>query len=796
VRLIRPRWKKVYRDLLAHKARTILVVLSIAVGIFAVAVMMGGRAVLIRALDTGFPATLPPNVSFVTSGFDEHLTRQVLRDPEVSAAEGRRVVTMSFRINGGPWKNITLYAFKDYTDISVGRLTRRGTTQWPARGVLVPEKGSEGFAGLTDGQQVEFDTSGHKHPVVTVSGTIHDLNAMVPMMTGRAVGYVSWDELQDLEEPQQFNQLDVREAGNPASLGQVTAFGAHLRDDVIEPQGVTVLRMLAHEPGVQSIADIFKAVSMLLVLVGAMTLALSGFLVINTIGALVTQQNRQLGVMKAIGARSGQLIGMFFAMVVSYGVLALLIAIPAGQLGSNWFANFGATELDFIVRDYGQPGAILSIELAVGLLVPVLAAAVPVVVGMRMPVRHSLYGAGVNSSEFGEGIVDRVLGKIRGLPRPVALALRNTFLRKGRLALTLVALTLAAAAFMAVASVRTSIDLTVQRVGSYRAMDIWADLYPPQPATAAESEALRVPGVVGAEGWMVRSAIRLRPDRSESGVINVYGLPPQTKYLKPQLVAGRWLVPGDTNAIVIEDSFQKNDPDVTVGSNITLKIRNVDQVFRVVGLTRSELDNTFAYTNRSYLDSRLGAQGTIDQLMVGTSQHDADFQTATARKLSDDFSARQMRVTDTTTQRSLQQTISDSLSIIVVFLAIMAALLAAVGGIGLSGTMSINVLESTREIGVMRAVGASNASIYQIFITEGVVIGLVSWALGVIASVPISILLTESLGTAMSFPLSFAYSPLGVFAWLLFVIVISVAASLLPAYRAARISVAEAIAYE
>ena len=62
-------------------------------------------------------------------------------------------------------------------------------------------------------------------------------------------------------------------------------------------------------------ADIFKAVSMLLVVVGAMTLTLSGFLVVNTIGSLVTQQMRQLGVMKAVGARTSQLTTMFFAMV-------------------------------------------------------------------------------------------------------------------------------------------------------------------------------------------------------------------------------------------------------------------------------------------------------------------------------------------------------------------------------------------------------------------------------------------------------------------------------------------------
>jgi putative ABC transport system permease protein len=308
--------------------------------------------------------------------------------------------------------------------------------------------------------------------------------------------------------------------------------------------------------------------------------------------------------------------------------------------------------------------------------------------------------------------------------------------------------------------------------------------------------AKKVPGVTNVEGWIIRSSVRLRPDRSESGALFLYGVPPKTPFLHQEILQGRWLLPSDTNAIVIDDSFVKTNPDVGVGSLITLKVRDTERTFRVVGLERGDLLNEFGYVNRDYLDQQFDAKGMVDTLMVATTAHDADSQAAAARQLTDEFSARQMRVTDTMTQRALQNTIRDSLNIIVVFLAIMASLLAFVGGIGLSGTMSINVLESTREIGVMRAVGASNGSIYQIFITEGIVVGLVSWALGVVVSVPISILLTKALGSAMSFPLTFSYSPLGVVAWLGFVIVISVLASLLPAFRAARISVAEAIAYE
>ena len=758
--------------------------------------MMGGRVVLIRAVDSNFPLTNPPDVSLSISGGDEHLVRAIERDSEVSAATGRRSVSISYRVDGGAWTNLTLYAYEDPATITVGKPSLLDGTKWPQRGQIVVERGSLAFSGLTQGAVIELDTSGsHKHPKLTVSGTIHDLNVLVPMMSGRAVGYVSWDTLQDLEAPQVFNDIEVRGAGHLSTLAQTTALGAHLRDDVIEPQGVTVLRMAAHEPGVQNIADIFKGVSMLLVLVGVMTLLLSGFLVINTIGALVSQQTRQLGVMKAIGAKSSQLVGMFFVMVIAYGLIALLFALPAGQLGSNWFSDYGAGKLDFLVTDYSAPGSILGFELAVGLLVPLLAATVPIVLGMLMPVRHALYGTGA-SGEFGEGLIDKALGRLRGLPRPVALALRNTFLRKGRLALTLAALTLAAGVFMAVATVKTSIDETVAKFGQHRVMDVWADLYPPQPATEAEAEVKRVPGVTGAEGWLLRPSVRVLPDRSESGLLFIYGLPTDTKYLHPEIVSGRWLKDSDTDAIVVDDSFLKHNPDVTVGSTIVLKIRTIKQAFQVVGISRGDLLNEFGYTSRTYLDGVLNAHGAIDTLMVGTSEHDADFQTAIAAKISDDFSARQMNVTDTMTQTQLQKTIRDSLNILVVFLGIMAGLLAAVGGIGLSGTMSINVLESTREIGVMRAVGAANGSIYQIFITEGIVVGLVSWAFGIVVSVPISYLLIDSLGAAMSFPLSYAYSPLGVGAWFVFVVVISVLASLLPAYRAARVSVAEAIAYE
>jgi len=784
------------RDLLAHKTRTVLVVLSIAVGVFAVAVMMGGRSILIRSLDEGFPATLPATVSYFTSPVDDVFVSAIEREPDVEAAVGQRSVSTSYRLNGGPWNSITIQAFKDYDAIRVNKPDQPDVGRWPKRGELFIEEGSTKSTGLKVGDEVELEMAGDVNARLKVAGVVHDLNAPLPMMTGRAVAYVNWDTLPDLDEPQVFNQVDVRAAGRLSTIDEASALGARLRDEVIEPAGVKVLQMIAFEPGVQAIADIFKAVSMLLVLVGILTLLLSGFLVINTIGSLVAQQTRQLGVMKAIGARRGQLAALYFVMVLAYGVMALLLAIPLGQIATRSFVDFGSGVLNFRVTDFATPGPILAIELAVGLLVPLLAAAVPVVLGMRMPVREALYSSGTKGLDFGHGLLDRLLGGVKGLSRPVALALRNTFVRKGRLALTLAALVLAASTFIAVASVRSSIDLTVRQVGEHRTMDVWADVYPPQPLEVVEREGLKVPGVVDIEGWIVRPAVRLRPDRTESPLLYVDGLPPDSRYFRPEIEQGRWIRPGDGNAVVIDESFTETEPDLRLGSDITLKIQGQDETFRIVGFSRGDLLNKFAWVDREYLDDRLGAGGAVETLMVGTAEHDAESQTQAAKNLTEEFADRGMRVTNTITQRRLQETIRSSLNIIVVFLTIMAALLVAVGGIGLSGTMSINVLESTREIGVMRAIGASNGSIYQIFITEGVVVGLVSWALGVVVGVPLSWALAQALGQAMSFPLTYAFSLEGVAAWFVFVVVISVVASLLPASRAARVSVAEAIAYE
>jgi putative ABC transport system permease protein len=111
--------------------------------------------------------------------------------------------------------------------------------------------------------------------------------------------------------------------------------------------------------------------------------------------------------------------------------------------------------------------------------------------------------------------------------------------------------------------------------------------------------------------------------------------------------------------------------------------------------------------------------------------------------------------------------------------------------------MSINVLERTREIGVLRAIGAPNKGVSQVFIREGIAIGVLSWAVGSLLAFPLGKALSDGVGIpVLGVPLNYSYSMTGVLMWLVMVILLSALASLLPARNASRLTVREVLAYE
>jgi putative ABC transport system permease protein len=176
---------------------------------------------------------------------------------------------------------------------------------------------------------------------------------------------------------------------------------------------------------------------------------------------------------------------------------------------------------------------------------------------------------------------------------------------------------------------------------------------------------------------------------------------------------------------------------------------------------------------------------------------DATSETATAADLRALYEAHGYDVVasaqDTAHRLATERT--NRMALIFVILTSMAVLTAVVGAVALSGTLALNVLERTREMGVMRAIGASSAVVAGQFIGEGLLLGWLSWLLAIPLSVPAGQQLTEAFAGIMKLELIYQFSAPGVWSWLLIVTVLAVIASWFPAQKAAQTSVRESLAY-
>ncbi|MBI1880541.1 MAG: FtsX-like permease family protein, partial [Chloroflexi bacterium] len=526
--------------------------------------------------------------------------------------------------------------------------------------------------------------------------------------------------------------------------------------------------------------------------------------VVNTISALLAQQVRQIGIMKAVGARTRQVLVMYLVTIAIFGLLALLMAIPAGVVGAHLFTQFIAGFLNFDITSFRLPPEVLLAEIGVGLVVPLLAGLYPIIAGVSVTVQEAISTYGLGKGQFGTRRFDRWLLTIqqtpflrRNLSRPLLLSLRNTFRRKTRLALTLLTLIFGGVIFITVFSLRVSMLATLDSWLAYFRWDVAVQFERDYRTERILREALDVPGVVQAETWGFASARRKRPDGSDSDNIILYAPPAATRMAQPTVIAGRWLQPADTNAVVVNSIILRDEPDVQVGSYITLKIEGEEETWRVVGVVTGGFPVAVVFANYPYFARVAHEVGQAQWVFATTEQHTLDFQNQVVRALEARFAHIGFDVGVTAKVAEEKAETVAIFEVIVVLLLIMAVLIAVIGGLGLMGTMSINVLERTREIGVMRAIGASNGAVRRIFMVEGIIIGVLSWLVGAILAYPISKFLSDLVGEQfLSAPLDYTFSINGVLLWLGVVVALSALASFLPAWNASRLTVREVLAYE
>lgn len=796
---------KIWRDLWNNKARTIQVVLIIAMGAFAVGMIIGARNLSAEGISTSWRNSLPPMIKmWVRPSIDENELWALKNIEGVAEVEGFLTGSLEWRLDpNDEWSPGDLHARDDYKNQSLSPFGLV-SGQWPHKNTFAVAKNSDVYFNVHEGDQVYIRINDEVR-VIKIGGVVSNIDSEPPQFGGHIQFLTTRERFGELTGDPNFNLIMATSPIYDEALVVETAdrINRHLEKQDRDTGGMGPGGHRTMNPERHFAQDILDGVFLILGILAFGAIILGIFLIYNTITAIMAEQINQIGIMKAIGGKLGQILYAYLLTVLVYGLLALMIAIPLGAISAYVTASFLINLMNMDPIPFTIDPLALAAQIFIALVSPLLASLLPLTAGVRITVREAVTTYGLAGAV---GFLDRLVAKMERVPHLVLLTISNTFQNKKRVLLIQLALVSSGIIFMMVMSVRESVIYTItselQAIHNYQVSLQFED---PERIASISRLTLAQPGVKAVEMWnasdgKIRPANQTEMDEDDENV-QLFGMPVPTKMYVPHLLTGRWLQPDDTSAIVLHERLAEKT-GLGVGDWITIYHGpKRESNWLVVGVAADPLENNLAYLPQASLSRAISSVNKANTIWIQTDQTDDDSTAQTARNLRALYEhhniglmGRSIFRGDTLTE--ITGEIRLAYNIILVFLATMAVVIGVVGSVGLSGVLSISVLERRREIGVMRAIGASSGHVARLFIGEGLILGVLSWLVALPFSMPVGYIVTQLLSATLGEgDLIYQYAPSGVLYWLAIVIVLSIVASWFPARGAMRISVRESLAY-
>ncbi len=785
--------KKAWGDLRARKLRTGLVVFSVAVAVFGVSAIILLGEQFAQSATEKYAASNPPDLTVDTTPFGAAPRSDLAALPNVRTVEGRVVGSTRWKAPGNDRdENLAIQGIADFQNPDTLDRVRIVQGAAPGRGEILFEQASRRKYDLSIGQQVTLVGSDGAERTYTIVGFGENPNVAAAPVVGFAAAWLTRDDaLAQLKLDGDNRVLVAMRNNSTAAWREYTQTRVR---ETLEGDEVTVLASQVQDPAQVPGHDVLAALRTILLAFGLFGAFASGLLVINTVATIVLEQRPQIGTMKAIGGTTQQVMLVYLALALLYGVLGTSLGLVAGIGLAIWAQGAQAAAL-------GEPPAAITVSpgaiglaAAIGLGTCLVAGFVPSWLGARVTVREALISYGL-SARFGRGPWDRLVLRLHALPPAALLATRNVFRQPYRAWFTLLGLTVTTALLLAVLAALTALSLTLRTTREALRADVMLGFDSPAERGAIDTALANTAGIDQRELWLVTSA------KVDDKTVNVTGLPSDTTIFATSTVreGGKWLDGGATDQAVITDRLAQRH-DLGVGGTLTLANGNHPaQHWTVVGIVPGAGADAFAPEGAVYAPYE--AVRTLadypenrgNQLYVRLADESRANVDAQARTLSDTLANAGLGNAPVKIYEQQENTQRIFVGFALLF-SLVVLVVALVAGLGLFGTLAMNVLERRREIGVLRSVGAPNRTLVGTFLLEGLLLGLFGWGLGVALGAPASRLLVGFLSDKL-IPLQYAFPATGVRGTLLATLAIALAASLGPALLASRVRIAEILRY-
>ena len=784
--------RKSVSDLSRRRSRTFLAATTLAlavasIGIFAMPALMD------RAMQKEVAAGKLADVTVWIGGLPLEDTQfaELAALPNVRAVEPRSYFTGRVYI-GARRAPILVVGVRDFArqHAEIVRV-QSGSPPRDDQVLTEAQNASKGALGAGTGDLLRVVTGDGSERVLRVTGKGHNLNEAKDVVDGgAAVLYATTGTVASLNGATGYGSLALRlDDTRPAAMRATIASVRGALEHVSGFGGFTGLpetRAKGEWPGkddFQKFSDFFYVITVLALLSALVLIA-------NTMTTLVAEQTAEIGTMKAIGGRRRQIAAVYVKTAMLLGTVGTVVGIALGIVLSNVLVRFIGSTFFAVDVGFGVDLKILVASVLVGVLGPALAALPAIRRAVRVPLREALEASGsaVGSQDAG----DMVLRRVRFLPRTAQIGLRNVGRRRRRSLATAAIVALAVGNLLAVLGLAAAIATTTHAEWRDHGEDVKVTSEGGTGLYYGGAAIIRsVPGVAAVDPIFDANVVL----RGEDGV--VWAVHSNTMF-HARIQDGRWFTAGEEHAREQVAVVGRNIARVTgtkVGDRVSLDTAAGPVTFRVIGITSSQQENgTVLFVPYRTMHAILGEGASGTDYWVRTTSHDHAFVDRTTTQIEDTLTSFGYGVATEIEYVGEADNVAANRMITTV-IAVLGFLIVAISMVGLANALTMSVIERTREVGILRTIGARARDVRRIFAAESVALAVAGWALGIPVGYLLDRFLVWLVKEVVNVEVPFAFPVANVLYALVGTVVLALVITWWPIRRAVRFRPGDALRY-
>jgi putative ABC transport system permease protein len=510
-------------------------------------------------------------------------------------------------------------------------------------------------------------------------------------------------------------------------------------------------------------------------------------LISNTMTTLVAEQTSEIGIMKAVGGRRRQIAAVYLKTALLLGGLGSVAGIIFGILLAYVLTRYFGSTYYAAGVGFGIDWPIVLAGALVGLLAPPLAALPAIRRAVRVPVRNALEATG--SAVGGQDVADRLLRRVRFLPRPAQIALRNVGRRRRRSLSTSLVIALAVGTLLAILGLITAAGNASRASWADHGEDVNIIPVGGHMLDARAAALIRAtPGVAAVEPHF---ATDITLDGKDAKIWAVQ----QATMFHYRIAAGRWYTPAEEQArahvaVIEQDIAQATG--TRLGDTITVQTAAGPASFRVIGISPQQQENgTALFVPLTTMNAIVTG---MPAYWVRTTSHDHAFIDSATTRIEDMLTTHGYDVDSEIVYVRLANEVA-SYRTVTTTLAVLGLLIVALGMAGLANALTMSVLERTREIGILRSIGARARDIRRIFAAETLTLATTGWLIGIPLGYLLDLFLVWMVKKVTNLNLTLAFPPWNLALTLAGTILLALLITLMPIRRATHLRPGHALRY-